>query len=52
MKLVRKKTNKSEKVKVKQEKEQNVLRATFGSHRFSKPIKELMKDIDKELHNI
>lgn len=30
----------------------NVLRETFGTHKFSKPTKKLMKEIDKELYDI
>jgi len=27
----------------------NTLRETFGTHKFKKPVKELMKEMDKEL---
>lgn len=30
----------------------NVLRETFGSHKFSKPVKKLMKEVDKELYDL
>lgn len=30
----------------------NVLRETFGVHKFSRPIKKLMKEIDKDLYDI
>lgn len=33
-------------------KKSNVLRETFGTHKFSKPIKKLMKEVDKELYDI
>ncbi|MEK6890309.1 MAG: hypothetical protein AABX35_03920 [Nanoarchaeota archaeon] len=36
----------------KQFKKSNVLKETFGTHKFSKPIKKLMSDVDKELYNI
>lgn len=30
---------------------ENVLKETFGIHKFKKPIKKLMKESDKELYN-
>ncbi len=30
----------------------DVLRETFGTHKFSKPIKKMMKEMDKELYDI
>jgi antitoxin component of MazEF toxin-antitoxin module len=30
----------------------NVLRETFGTHKFSKSVKQLMKETDKELYDI
>jgi putative addiction module antidote len=30
----------------------NILRETFGKHKFSKPVKQLMKETDKELYDI
>ncbi|MSS74826.1 hypothetical protein EXS73_01245 [Candidatus Pacearchaeota archaeon] len=33
-------------------KKSNVLRETFGTHKFSKPIAKLMKEVDKELYDI
>ncbi len=36
---------------VKKEK-RNVLREMFGTHKFSKPTKELLKEVDKELYDI
>lgn len=30
---------------------ENVLKETFGIHKFKKPIKKLMKETDKELYN-
>ena len=27
----------------------NILRETFGTHKFKKPVKQLMKEMDKEL---
>jgi antitoxin component of MazEF toxin-antitoxin module len=33
-------------------KKSNVLRETFGTHKFSKPIKQIMKEVDKELYDI
>ncbi len=32
-------------------KEKLNLRKLFGAHKFSKPVDELMKEIDKELYN-
>lgn len=29
----------------------NVLKEMFGTHKFSKPIKKLMKEVDRELYN-
>lgn len=29
----------------------NVLREMFGTHKFKKPVEELMKEVDKELYN-
>jgi len=33
-------------------KKSNVLRESFGTHRFSKPINKLMKEVDRELYDI
>lgn len=33
-------------------KKSNVLKETFGTHKFSKSIKQLMKETDKELYDI
>ncbi|MEK6850506.1 MAG: AbrB/MazE/SpoVT family DNA-binding domain-containing protein [Nanoarchaeota archaeon] len=30
----------------------NILRETFGTHKFSKSVKRLMKETDKELYDI
>ncbi len=30
----------------------NILRETFGKHKFSKPITKLMKEMDKALYDI
>ena len=30
----------------------NILRETFGAHKFSKSVKKLMKEMDKELYDI
>lgn len=50
--VVRKKNMKEgEKVKAIIIKKSNVLRETFGSHKFSKPIKKLMKETDEELYD-
>ena len=46
----RKKMKEGDKIKVIIIKKSNVLRETFGSHKFYKPIKELMKETDKELY--
>jgi len=32
-------------------KKENVLRATFGTFKFKKPVEEIMREIDKELYN-
>ncbi len=32
-------------------KKNNVLRKMFGTHKFSKPVKQLMKEMDQELYN-
>ena len=40
-----------ERIKVIIVKKSNVLKETFGSHKFSKPIKQLMKETDRELYN-
>lgn len=32
-------------------KKSNVLRKLFGAHKFSKSVKQLMKETDKELYN-
>jgi putative addiction module antidote len=29
----------------------SILRETFGKHKFSKPVKQLMKETDKELYD-
>ena len=46
--------NEGEKVVVllKKEDEVNVLRETFGTHKFSKSVKKLMKEVDKELYDL
>ena len=36
-------------VLLKKEDKVNVLRETFGTHKFKKPVKQLMKEMDKEL---
>ena len=33
-------------------KKSNVLRESFGTHKFSKPINKLMKEMDRELYDI
>lgn len=33
-------------------KKSNVLKETFGTHKFSKSVKQLMKETDKELYDI
>lgn len=33
-------------------KQGNVLRETFGTHKFSKSVKQMMKEMDKELYDI
>ena len=30
----------------------NALRETFGTHKFSKSVKKMMKEMDKELYDI
>ena len=47
----RKKMREGEKIKAFIVKKSNVLRETFGSHKFSKPVPRLMKEMDKELYN-
>ncbi|MEK6855181.1 MAG: hypothetical protein AABX73_03080 [Nanoarchaeota archaeon] len=32
-------------------KKNNVLREMFGSHKFSKPVKQLMREMDEELYH-
>ena len=34
---------------LKKDEEENVLKETFGTHKFKKPVKQLMKEMDKEL---
>ena len=38
-------------VLLKKSQKGNVLREIFGSHKFSKPISQLLKEADKELYN-
>lgn len=33
-------------------KKDNILKETFGKHKFSKPVQKLMKEMDKELYDI
>ncbi|MEK6825786.1 MAG: hypothetical protein AABY00_03295 [Nanoarchaeota archaeon] len=33
-------------------KKENILKETFGKHTFSKPTKQLLKEIDKELYDL
>lgn len=33
-------------------KKNNVLKETFGTHKFSKPTEQMMKETDKELYDI
>lgn len=47
----RKKLKDGEKIKAIIIKKSNVLRETFGTHRFSKPVSQLMREMDKELYN-
>ncbi|MEK6934226.1 MAG: AbrB/MazE/SpoVT family DNA-binding domain-containing protein [Nanoarchaeota archaeon] len=47
----RKKIREGEKIKAIILKKSSVLRETFGSHKFSKPVSQLMKEMDKELYN-
>ena len=44
--------SKGDDVKVILIKKGNVLRETFGAHKFSKPISKIMKEMDKELYDI
>ena len=50
--LKRKSIREGEEVDVVLIKKGNVLRETFGTHKFSKPVKKLMKEMDKELYDI
>ena len=47
----RKHMREGEKIKAIIVKRSNVLRETFGSHRLSKPVSQLMKEMDHELYN-
>ncbi|MBI2631665.1 hypothetical protein HYW75_01545 [Candidatus Pacearchaeota archaeon] len=47
----RKKMREGEKIKAIIVKKSNVLRETYGSHKFSKPVSRLMKEMDKELYD-
>ena len=38
-------------VLLKKRQKSNVLKEIFGSHKFSKPINQLLKEADKELYN-
>ena len=38
--------------KLKKEEKENVLKETFGTHKFKKPVKQLMKEMDKEFEKI
>ncbi len=44
-------SNEGDEITVLFRKEKPDLRKLFGAHKFSKPVKKLMKEIDKELHN-
>lgn len=50
--LKRKNINEGEEIDVILIKKSNVLRESFGTHKFSKPINKLMKEVDKELYDI
>ena len=50
--LKRKNINEGEEIDVILIKKSNVLRERFGTHKFSKPINKLMKEVDKELYDI
>ncbi|KHO54738.1 MAG: hypothetical protein QT10_C0013G0011 [archaeon GW2011_AR19] len=38
--------------KLKKEEKENVLKETFGTHKFKKPVKQLMKEMDKEFEKM
>lgn len=50
--MKRDKFSKGEEIKVILIKKGNTLRETFGSHKFSKPIAKMMKEMDEELYDI
>ena len=50
--LKRKNIREGERVEAIIIKKSNVLRESFGTHKFSKPINKLMKEVDKELYDI
>lgn len=45
------KSKEGEEVTIFFKKERPNLRRLFGAHKFSKPVKKLMKEMDKELYN-
>lgn len=45
------KSNEGDEINVLFRKERPNLRKLFGAHRFSKPVKKLMEEMDRELYN-